>query len=392
MAKSTVNVALVGQKFMGKAHSNAYLKVAKFFDLPVQPIMHTIVGRNEQELKAFSEKWGWQNYSTDWKKAVTSPAIDLVDIGTPNDLHEEIALVALKAGKAVACEKPLANTFKAAKNLFKAPQNAPTPTFVWVNYRRVPAVALARQIILEGRLGKIYHVRAQYLQDWGGPETPLVWRFDKKRAGSGAHGDLNAHIVDMARFITGQEITEVTGLAETFIKERPLPVSDTGISADSEKKPKMGKSTVDDAVLFLARFSGGAIGSFEATRLATGNKNKNQIEINGEKGSLYFNFERMNELFFFDAALPKHLQGWTDILATNPGTHPYFYAWWPDAHIIGYEHTFVNMAADVFRILGGLKPDVPMPDFADALKTQQVLDAALISAAKKKWIKVGSNK
>lgn len=389
MAK-TINVALIGQKFMGKAHSNAYLKVAKFFELPVTPVMHTIVGRNEEELKGFADKWGWRNYSTDWRTVIRSPEINLVDIGTPNDMHEDIAIAALNAGKAVACEKPLANTFSAARNMAAAAKKSKQPTFVWFNYRRVPAVALARQIVNEGRLGRIYHVRAQYLQDWGGPETPLVWRFDKKRAGSGAHGDLNAHIVDMARFITGQEITEVCGLAETFIKERKIPVADTGISAGSARRNAMGKSTVDDAMLFLARFRGGAVGSFEATRLATGNKNGNQIEINGEKGSLYFNFERMNELLFFDATQPKHLQGWTDILATSPGSHPYFYAWWPDAHIIGYEHTFINMAADIFRMLGDKKPEVPMPDFADALVTQQVLDAALLSAAKKQWVKVGS--
>ncbi|NLE30330.1 MAG: Gfo/Idh/MocA family oxidoreductase [Phycisphaerae bacterium] len=382
MAKSTINIALIGQKFMGKAHSNAWLKVAKFFDLPVEPIMHTVVGRNKEELKTFAARWGWQNHSTDWKKVISDPAIDLVDIGTPNNLHETIALAALKAGKAVACEKPLANTFQAAKNMVTAAKKSHKPTFVWFNYRRVPALALARQIINEGRLGKIYHVRAQYLQDWGGPETPLVWRFNKKLAGSGAHGDLNAHIVDIARFLTNQEITEVSGMAETFIKERPLP----------ENPKKKGKSTVDDAVLFLARFTGGAIGSFEATRVATGNKNGNQIEINGEKGSLYFNFEQMNELMFYDASLPQHLQGWTNILATSPGSHPYFYAWWPDAHIIGYEHTFVNMAADICKMLGGKKPEVPMPDFEDALKTQQVLDAALLSAAKKTWIKVNSIK
>ncbi len=392
MAKSQINVALIGQKFMGKAHSNAYLNVGKFFDLPVLPVMHTIVGRNEAELKAFAEKWGWQNCTTDWKKVVANPDIDLVDIGTPNDMHEDIAIAALKAGKAVACEKPLAHTWKAAQNMANAARKAKPPTFVWFNYRRVPALALARQIVKEGRIGKIYHIRAQYLQDWGGPETPLVWRFDKKRAGSGAHGDLNAHIIDMARFITGQEITEVVGMAETFIKERKIPLADTGISAGAAKIEKMGKSTVDDAVLFLARFSAGAVGSFEATRLATGNKNGNQIEINGEKGSIYFNFERMNELFFYDASLPKHLQGWTDIMATSPAVHPYYYAWWPDAHIIGYEHTFVNMAADICRILGGKDPEVPMPDFADALKTQQVLEVALISADKKTWIKVASVK
>jgi predicted dehydrogenase len=382
MAKSTFNVALVGQKFMGKAHSNAYMNVSKFFDLPAEPVMHTVVGRNEEELKGFAAKWGWQNYSTNWKKAVTAPEIDLVDIGTPNDLHEKIAIAALEAGKAVACEKPLANTFKAAKKMVDAAKKAGAATFVWFNYRRVPAVALARQIIQEGRLGRIYHIRAQYLQDWGGPETPLLWRFDKKRAGSGAHGDLNSHIVDMARFLTGQEITEVSGMAQTFIKQRKL----------TNDPKKMGKSTVDDAVLFLARFSEGATGSFEASRLATGHKNANQIEINGEKGSLFFNFERMNELMFFDATQPIHLQGWTNILATSPSSHPYIYAWWPDAHLIGYEHTFVNMTADICRILGGEKPDVPMPDFADALKTQQVLDAALVSAAKKTWVKVGSIK
>jgi len=392
MAKSKINVALVGQKFMGKAHSNAYLKVAKFFDLPVEPVMHTIVGRNEQELKEFAAKWGWKNYCTDWKKIVNNPEIDLIDIGTPNDMHEDIAVAALKAGKAVACEKPLANTFQAAKRMVEAAKKSKQPTFVWFNYRRTPAISLARQIVNEKRLGKIYHVRAQYLQDWGGPETPLVWRFDKKRAGSGAHGDLNAHIVDMARFITGQEITEVAGLAETFIKERVIPVADTGISAGGKKKSQMGKSTVDDTVLFLARFNGGAVGSFEATRLATGNRNGNQIEINGEKGSIYFNFERMNELMFFDATQPTHLQGWTNILATNPSVHPYCYAWWPDAHIIGYEHTFVNMTADICRMLGGKNPEVAMPDFPDALITQQILDAALLAAAKKSWVKVSAIK
>ena len=379
MVKSTINVALVGQKFMGKAHSNAYLKVAKFFDLPLEPVMHTVIGRDESELKEFAQRWGWKNYSTNWKQAITAPEIDLVDIGTPNDLHAPMAIAALEAGKAVACEKPLAESWVSAKQMAQAARKAKKPTFVWFNYRRCPAVSLARQIVKEGRLGKIYHIRAQYLQDWGGPDTPLLWRFVKKHAGSGAHGDLNAHIIDMSRFITGQEISEVSALSETFIKTRQIP----------GKKAK-GKSTVDDALLFLARFSKGAVGSFEATRLATGRKNANQIEINGEKGSLYFNFERMNELMFYDASLPKHLQGWTDIMVTSPDSHPYCHAWWPDAHIIGYEHGFINMTADICKILGRKKPEVPMPDFADALKTQQVLEAAVVSAKKKAWIKVGS--
>ncbi len=381
MGNKKINVALIGQKFMGKAHSNAYLKVNKFFDLPVEVVMHTVVGRDKSSLKEFAKKWGWMNYSTNWKKVVTDPEIDLVDIGTPNHLHKPMAVEALKAGKAVACEKPLAGTWNDAKEMVKAAKKVGKPTFVWFNYRRCPAVALARQIVREGRLGRIYHIRAQYLQEWGGPDTPLVWRFDKKYAGSGAHGDLNAHIIDMARFITGAEITEVSALAETFIKERTIPGT-----------KKKGKSTVDDTVIFLARFDNGAVGSFEATRLATGRKNANQIEINGEKGSIFFNFERMNELLFFDATAPKHIQGWTNILATNPNVHPYFYAWWPEAHIIGYEHGFINMLADICRVLGGRKPEVPLPDFDDALKTQQVLEASLISAKEKQWVKVKSIK
>ena len=390
MAKRVVNVALIGQKFMGKAHSNAYLKVTKFFDVPVEPVMHTIVGRDEQELRAFAKRWGWLNYSTNWKHVVASPDIDLVDIGTPNDLHEPMAVAALKAGKAVACEKPLAHTYASAKRMAQAAAECRHPTFVWYNYRRCPAVALARQIVREGRLGRIYHVRAQYLQDWGGPDTPLLWRFQKQHAGSGAHGDLNAHIIDMARFITGHEITEVSGLAETFIKRRAIVGGQDQLLGGKGQRDKTGPSTVDDTVLFLARFTGGAVGSFEATRLATGRKNANQIEVNGEKGSLYFNFERMNELMFYDATAPKHIQGWTDIMATSPDAHPYCYAWWPDAHIIGYEHGFVNMTADILRILGGKRPEVPMPDFADALKTQQVLEAALVAAKKKAWVKVSS--
>lgn len=379
--KKTINVALIGQKFMGKAHSNAYLKVNKFFDLPVEFVMHTVVGKDKESLKQFADRWGWKNWSTKWEDIVTNPEIDFVDVTTPNHLHMPMSVKALEAGKIVACEKPLAENWQSAKKMVKAAQKAGKPTFVWFNYRRCPAVALARKIVKEGRLGRIYHIRAQYLQDWGGPDTPLVWRFNKRYAGSGAHGDLNAHIVDMARFITDLEITEVSAIAETFIKERRLPNSD-----------KKGRSTVDDAVIFLARFDNGAIGSFEATRLATGRKNANQIEINGEKGSLFFNFERMNELLFYDATAPEHLRGWTNILVTNPNAHPYYYAWWPEAHIIGYEHGFVNMLADIARVLGGKEPEVPLPDFEDALKTQQVLEAALKSAATKSWIKTRSIK
>src|SRR5687768_788118 len=274
MAKPLVNVCLIGHKFMGRTHSNAYLKVAKFFDLPVQPVMHTIVGRNAAELAEFKEKWGWKNSSADWKAAIANPEVGLVDVGTPNNAHAEMSIAALEAGKHVACEKPLAGTLNEARRMRDAARKAKGKTFVWYNYRRVPAVALAHQFARAGKLGRIFHVRAFYLQDWAGPGVPLIWRFQKDVAGSGAHGDLNAHIIDMARFITGDEITEVVGsIAETFIKERDIPSSGPagGIAAGTKGGgaggAKKGKSDVDDAVLFLARFRGGAVASFEATRL-----------------------------------------------------------------------------------------------------------------------------
>ena len=389
----TVNVCLIGQKFMGRTHSNAFSQVGKFFNPIVKPVMHTVVGRNGPELDAFATRWGWQKSSTDWKAAVTDPEIDLVDIGTPNYLHKEMAIAALEAGKHVACEKPLSTNLKDARDMLDVAKRArKQKTFVWYNYRRVPAVALAYQLVKEGKLGKIRHVRASYLQDWGGPGVPYLWRFQKKYAGSGAHGDLNAHIIDMARFITGDEINEVTGaIAETFIKEREISASgpDGGIASGAKGGgSKKGRVDVDDALLFLARFKGGAIGTFEATRLATGNQNKNGIEVNGELGSISFNFEDMNYLSYYDATLERRQQGWTRIMATHGGDHPYAANWWPDAHIIGYEHGFTNMVADMMQILGNRPPVVPMPDFEDAYKTQQVLEAASVSAAERRPVKI----
>jgi predicted dehydrogenase len=307
-----------------------------------------------------------------------------------------MALAALEAGKHVACEKPLAGTLAEAREMRDAAKRArKSNTFVWYNYRRVPAVALAYQFAREGKLGRLYHIRAYYLQDWGGPGVPLLWRFQKKFAGSGAHGDLNAHIIDMARFITGDEITEIVGsLAETFIKERDI-VSEGpkgGIAGGTSGSGRRGKSDVDDAVLFLARFKQGAIASFEATRLATGNQNKNGLEINGDKGSIRFNFEDMNYLDFYDATLPRKQQGWTRIMVTHGGDHPYAANWWPDAHIIGYEHGFINQTADMMNVLGGKEPVVPLPDFEDAYKTQQVLEAAIISAQERRPVKIGEMK
>ena len=399
MSKLTLNVCLIGQQFMGRTHSNAYLKVGKFFDVPILPVMQTICDLNEVELRKFQERWGWRKTSIDWKSAVRDPEIGLVDLATPNHLHSEMAVAALEAGKHVACEKPMAGTLADARAMRDAARKAgkagKTQSFVWYIYRRVPAVALAHQLVRDGKLGRIYHVRAYYLQDWGGPDVPLVWRFQKKFAGSGAHGDLNAHVIDMARFITGDEVTEVVGaIAETFIKERQIlhEASAGGIAAGAKGAGAKGKSDVDDAVLFLARFARGAVASFEATRLATGNQNKNGLEINGEKGSLMFNFEDMNYLNFYDATLPRRQQGWTKIMCTHGGDHPYAANWWPDAHIIGYEHTFINQAADMLAALAGQKPVVPLADFEDAYKTQQVLEAALVSAAERRPVKISEMK
>jgi predicted dehydrogenase len=380
-----INIALLGSKFMGRAHSNAWMNVAKFFDTETQPVMHTVAGRNAAELETFATQWGWSNASTDWKAVVADPDIGLVDIGTPNNVHAEQAIEALAAGKHVACEKPLAGTLADAELMAAAAAASSGRTFVWYNYRRVPAVALAHQLVASGALGRIYHARACYLQSWGGPDTPLLWRFQSDVAGSGAHGDLNAHIIDAVRFVTGEEITVVEGAIEhTFIPERTLleggaggEIAGSGAATGGAK----GASTVDDAVMFLARLSGGGLASFEATRVATGYHNANRFEIHGELGALRFDFERMNELAFYDATGVGRTAGWTTIDATRGGDgHPYADHWWPDSHGLGYEHSFVNQAADILTMIGGGLPVVPMPDFADALKTQRVLHAAIESA------------
>ncbi len=390
----TINVALVGSKFMGRAHSNAWLNVPRFFDVDPRPVMHTVVGRNADELDAFAARWGWQFASTDWRTAITAPEIGLVDIATPNDVHAEQAIAALEAGKHVACEKPLAGTLADAEAMAAAARGAAGRTFVWYNYRRVPAVALAHRIARSGALGRIYHVRACYLQSWGGPSTPLVWRFQGEIAGSGAHGDLNAHIIDAVRFVTGEEIVSVEGAIEhTFITERELPDGAGGEIAGSGAGAtgRVGASTVDDAVMFLARLSGGGLASFEATRLATGYHNANRFEIHGDRGALRFDFERMNELDFYDASGDGATAGWTTIDVTRGGDgHPYAAAWWPDSHGLGYEHGFVNQAADILSMIGGGEPLVPMPDFEDALRTQRVLDAAIRSARERAPIELGA--
>jgi len=390
MAKKQINVAMIGAGFMGRTHSNAYLKVAKFFDVPVVPRMKVMCDINEAAARSMAERWGWEEVMTDYRKVVARPDIDMVDILTPNNTHVEIACAAARAGKIVACEKPLAMDAAEAKKMVACVRKAGVPSFVSFNYRRLPAVSLARQLVQEGRIGRVYHVRAQYLQDWiMNPDFPLVWRLDRRVCGSGSRGDLGAHIIDMARFITGEEFESVSGMAETFIKERPAGRMDgVGLSAagGGGGGAKMGKVTVDDATLFLARFSGGAVGAFEATRFAAGRKNGIHIEVNGARGSLVFDFERMNELRFHDHTAPQHLQGWTTIMATD-SSHPYAGAWWPPGHIIGYEHGFINQLADELRFIGGELKEYH-PDFADGLRVQEVLDAVMKSAASGRWVAV----
>ena len=385
-AHSSLGVALIGTKFMGRAHSIAWANASKFFDLPLQLQLAWVAGRDAAETHEFGRKWGWQGSTIDWREAVTNPSVHLVDVATPNDRHREMALAALDAGRHVACEKPLAGTLSDARAMRDAARTArkrSVKTFVWFNYRRAPAVALAHQLVSQGRLGRLFHVRAAYLQDWGGAATPLVWRFQSAHAGSGAHGDLNAHIIDMARFITGEEVASVVGsIEETFIKERAL-VADAGKRARS----RTGRSTVDDCVIFLARMSGGAVASFEATRLATGNKNRNCIEINGERGAIRFNFERMNELEFWDESRPSSQRGWTTILCTD-SQHPFVANYWPAGHLLGYEHGFVSQAADIARVLGGKHAEVALPDFEDAWQTQRVLEAAIRSARKRRPVAI----
>jgi predicted dehydrogenase len=389
------NVALLGQKFMGRVHSNAYLKASRFFNLPRSPAMHTIVGRDLIAVAPFADRWGWANYSTTWKDVVKNSEIDLVDVSTPNYMHAEQALASLSAGKHVACEKPLAHTLKDARAMKNAAARAKKcKTFVWFNYRRCPAVALAHRLVQEGSLGRVYHVRAAYLQSSGTPDRPLAWRFQKKYAGSGAHGDLNSHLVDLARFIVDDEFTEVTGaISETFIPERPVPPSGAGRpGTGATTRQRKGKVDVDDAVLFLAKLKTGAVASFEASRLATGNLNSNRFEINGEHGALRFDFEDMNILWYYDAREHAAARGWRRILCTTAGDHPYAGAWWPDGHVIGYEHTFVNMVADMMAELGGEEPTVPLPTFADAYETQRVLEAAMLSAKHRAAVKLSEVK
>lgn len=382
MAKKQLNIGLIGYQFMGKAHSNAYRQVGHFFDLPYEIKMHTLCGRNEAAVRKAAETYGWEHVETDWRKVIANPEIDVIDVSTPGNTHAEIAIAAAEAGKAVFCEKPIGNTLAEAKAMYDAIEKAGVPNAVFHNYRKAPAVALAKRLIEEGKIGRIYHMRATYLQDWiADPSFPLVWRLQKEIAGSGTHGDINAHIIDLGRYLLG-EFDSVTGLLHTFIKQRPI-AGEIDANLGAKASDKMGDVTVDDAAMFLAKFKNGALGTFEASRFAVGRKNYNRFEINGANGSLVFNLERMNELEFYDNTAPAETQGFTLIQATA-GEHPYAGHYWPVAHILGYEHTFINLLADAFTAMGEGKPI--SPNFWDGYENQRVLDAVERSSDSGTWV------
>ncbi len=371
---------MVGYAFMGAAHSQAWRTANRFFDLPLRPDLAVLCGRDATAVAAAAQKLGWRSVETDWKQLLARDDVALVDVCTPGDTHAEIAIAALDAGKHVLCEKPLANTVAEARAMVAAAERARAAgvrSMVGFNYRRVPAVALARQLVAEGRIGQVRHVRAQYLQDWiVDPEFPLVWRLQADKAGSGALGDIGAHIVDMAQFVIGDRLTGVSALTETFVKERPLAAATSGLAATGSAE--RGPVTVDDAALFFGRFGGGALASFEATRFATGRKNALRLEVNGSGGSLAFDFESMNELSFYDGAEDPQTAGFRRILVTEP-THPYAGAWWPPGHLLGYEHSFTHEVVDLVTDLAADRD--PTPSFADGLQVQLVLDAVARSAA-----------
>ncbi|MDP9849248.1 Gfo/Idh/MocA family protein [Streptosporangium lutulentum] len=379
--KPTLGIGMVGYAFMGRVHSQAWRSVSAFFDLPVTPTMAALCGRSKERTTAAAAQLGWGAVETDWRDLIRRDDVDIVDICTPGDSHAEIAIAALAAGKHVLCEKPLANTVAEAEAMAEAARDAAARgvhAMVAFNYRRVPAVALARRWVAEGRLGELRHVRAQYLQDWiVDPEFPLVWRLQRDQAGSGALGDIGAHIIDTTEFITGDVIAGVSALTETFVKERPLAEASSGLAGDSRTSER-GTVDVDDAALFIGRMRGGALASFEATRFASGRKNSLRIEINGSKGSLAFDFEAMNELWFHDHTLSGAEAGFRRVLVTEP-EHPYAAAWWPPGHGLGYEHTFTHEAKDFLEaVAAGVAPS---PSFEDGLRVQRVLAAVETSAA-----------
>jgi predicted dehydrogenase len=375
MARKKLNIGMVGYGFMGRTHSNAFSQAPHFFELGYQPVLKTICARNAEKAAAFAKQWGYENSVTDWRKLIDDKSIDLIDIASPNDTHMEIAIAAAEAGKMVMCEKPLGRNAAESRKMTEAVEKAGVANMVWYNYRRVPAVTLAKQLIDEGRLGKIFHYRAKFLQDWTiSKDLPQggqgLWRLDAGVAGSGVTGDLLAHCIDTAIWLNGS-ITKVSGMTETFIKERHHTI--TG------KTEKVG---IDDASLFLARFDNGSLASFEATRYARGHKALYTLEINGEHASIFWDLHDLHRLQYFDHRDEGRTRGWRSVHITD-GDHPYMNKWWVPGLQIGYEHTFIHQAADFIDGLTSGKPAAPT--FRDALATDLVTDAVLKSAATGQW-------
>ena len=375
MAKKKINVGMVGYGFMGRTHSNAFSQVGHFFDLPYQPVLKTICARNAEKGKAFAAQWGYESSVTDWRKLIEDKTIDLIDIASPNDTHMEIAIAAAKAGKMVMCEKPLGRSAAESKKMVAAVEKAGVANMVWYNYRRVPAVTLAKQMIDEGKLGKIFHYRAKFLQDWTiSKDLPQggqgLWRLDVGVAGSGVTGDLLAHCIDTALWLNGS-IEKVSGITETFIKKRHHNL--TG---------KVENVGIDDASLFLAKFTNGSLANFEATRYARGHKALYTFEINGEHASIAWDLHDLHRLQYFDHRDEGRQRGWRSIHITD-SDHPYMASWWVPGLQIGYEHSFIHQAAD---FLAGLAKDKPAaPTFKDGLQTDLVTDAVLKSARTGRW-------
>ena len=380
MAK-TLRVGLIGYRFMGRAHSNAWRQAPRFFHLKANVELHTICGRHAAGVQAARAQLGWQKATTDWHEIVESPLIDIVDIVTPNHLHAEMAIAAVKNGKHVLCEKPLALNVKQAEAMVAAANKAKVVHMVCHNYRRIPAIALAKRMIGEGALGRIFHFRARYAQDrLADPEFPLDWRLQKETSGCGVHSDSNSHVIDLGRYLVG-EFEQVCGLLNTFIPERPLA------DALAKGARKMGRVTVPDSAIFIGRMENGVLANVEATRYALGRKNHIAIEINGSKGSIYFDFEDMNRLKYYNGDDLKDRRGFRDILVTErDGVQPYVGHWWPPGHGIGYEHTFIHTVADFVNACVEGKP--VHPTFEDGLKNQRVLAAVEESSQKGKWVKL----
>ncbi|MGD0158108.1 MAG: Gfo/Idh/MocA family oxidoreductase [Terracidiphilus sp.] len=354
-----LNIAMIGHGFMGRAHSNAFHQAGCFFEIPFELKLKTVCGRDRAKLQQMASDWGWEETAAEWEGVVNRADIDVVDICTPNYLHEPIAVAAARAGKMVLCEKPLARSVKEAEHMIEAARNV--LTLVWFNYRRVPALAFARQLVEEGRLGQVYHYRAIYLQSWGrSPADPAAWRFNPDEAGSGALGDLLSHSFDLATWLNGP-IRRLCSQVQTFAEGR----------------------RVDDAVTLLAEFNNGSMGTFEVSRFATGNQNRNGFEINGSHGLLEFNLEEMNHLYFSDLRDEPRVQGRRQILVTGPG-HPYVDRFWPPGHIIGYEHTFIATLA--YFLTAALRGERFHPNFADALEVQRLLEAVVESSQLQRWV------